>query len=75
MHWPDVVSGQGLDIRTAVIEGTSYYYFRLVGDSHYYRISVADNQVAVIINVDDRVQITAANEEGDIRSAIAIELS
>jgi len=69
------VSGQVLDIRTAVIEGTSYYYFRLVGDSHYYRISAADNQVAIIINAGDRVQITAASEEGDIRGALAIELS
>jgi hypothetical protein len=67
------VSGVVEDIRSAVLDGTTYYYFRLKDDSTYYRVSAADCEAAVVVNVGDAVTITGASEQsGDIRNADAI---
>jgi hypothetical protein len=63
------VSGVVAEIRTAVIEGNSYYYFRLEGESHYYSVSAAESQQAVIVNVGDTVSLLSAATQGSIRSA------
>jgi len=68
------ITGKVADIRTAVIDGNSYYYFRLDGQSCYYSVSAADSQTAIIVNVGDRVAIHDADEEGDIRQALSIEI-
>jgi hypothetical protein len=69
----DTVEGTLSEIRTAVINGNSYYYFRLGRDSFYYIISAADCPIAVILNVGDKVEITAAESEEDIRPAMSVE--
>ena len=61
------------DIRTAVISGNSYYYFRLAGQDWYYCLPVASDQTAVIVNIGDSVVITDAEESGEIRNATTIE--
>ena len=67
---------EGIDeIRTAVIEGNSWYYFRLIGERHYYAVSAAQCEIAVILNKGDKVMILDAAQEGDIRTAGTIRLS
>ena len=66
-------SGTVADIRTAVIDGNSYYYIRLQGNDFYYSISAQACPEAVILNVGDRVEIQVdASAEGDIRSALSL---
>ena len=63
------ITGVVADIRTAVIEGNSYYYFRLEGESHYYSISAADSQLVVVVNVGDTVSMLSSSTQGSIRPA------
>lgn len=60
-------SGVIADIRSAVMDGNSYYFIRLEGDETYYSLSAAANPVAVILNVGDTVTIhhTAPVDGGD----------
>ena len=51
------VSGTVSDIRSAVMEGNSYYFIQLEGDPVYYALSAAQNPIAVILNVGDKVTI------------------
>ena len=51
------ISGQITDIRSAVMEGNSYYFIQLEGDSTYYALSASQNPIAVILNVGDTVTI------------------
>lgn len=54
------VSGVIADIRSAVIDGNTYYYFSLEGEDVYYSLPAKDNDVAVILNPGDRVTINHA---------------
>ena len=57
-------SGTVAEIRSAVLEGNTYYFVRLEGEEVFYALSAADNPTAVILNVGDRVTIThAAGQE------------
>ena len=68
------VSGVLAEIRTAVMDGNSYYFLRLEGGDVFYAISAADSPVAVILNVGDEVSITyAPGEEGSILSGTSVE--
>ncbi len=61
------------EIRTAVIDGNSWYYFRLIGESHFYAVSAGQCETAIILDKGDKVVIFDAAEEGEIRQAGAIE--
>ncbi|OUN25160.1 hypothetical protein [Pseudoflavonifractor sp. An85] len=52
-------SAQGVvaEIRSAVLDGNTYYYVRLEGEQVFYSLSARDNQSAVILNVGDQVTI------------------
>jgi len=63
-------SGVIEEIRSAVLEGNTYYFFRLKGEKVFYSISAADNDLAVILNVGDTVTIEHAPEEEDGHSEI-----
>ena len=52
------VTGAIAEIRTAVMDGNSYYFFRLEGDDTFYAVSAADSPLAVILNTGDQVTIT-----------------
>ena len=57
------------DIRSAVMDGNSYYFIRLEGASAYYRISAAQNPAVVILNLGDTVTIQhnpASSEDASI---------
>lgn len=76
---PEAVEGTEVvgvveDIRHAVIDGNSYYYFKLVGDDTFYAIKAADNDLAVTINVGDTVKINYISGDADIVQGISIQL-
>ncbi len=52
------VVGTIAEIRTAVIEGTSYYYIRLDGDVEFcWRVSAADAPYAPLLDVGDPIEL------------------
>lgn len=66
------VTGAIAEIRSAVVEGNTWYYLRLQDSSVYYAISAADDKNAVILSVGDQVTITFAEGEGKILSAYTV---
>lgn len=65
--------GKIAEIRTAVMDGDSYYFLRLEGSSTYYRVSAAECELAVILNMGDTVKVTHAVGEGSILDATNVE--
>jgi len=51
------VTGTVAEIRTAVLEGNSYYFLRLEGAEVFYSISAVQNREVVTVNVGDTVTI------------------
>jgi hypothetical protein len=64
------VTGPVAEIRTAVLDGTSYYFLRLEGGSVFYAVSASANPEVVILNVGDGVTIQVAVTEGDASSIL-----
>jgi len=54
--------GKVAEIRTAVIDGNSYYFIRLEGETVFYSISAAQSREVVTLNVGDTVTIEHAVE-------------
>ena len=52
--------GTVAEIRTAVIEGNSYYFVRLQGEEVFYSLSAAQNREVITLNVGDTVTIEHA---------------
>ncbi len=55
-------SGTVAEIRTAVMDGNSYYFIRLEDEKVFYSISAAQNRDVVTLNVGDTVTIEHAVE-------------
>ena len=53
-------SGVVEEIRTAVLEGTTYYFVRLKGENVFYSVSAAQNREVITLNVGDFVLIDYA---------------
>ena len=53
-------SGTVAEIRTAVLDGNTYYFLRLTDDKIFYSISAAADREVVTLNVGDRVTIDHA---------------
>ena len=51
------ITGTVAEIRTAVLEGTSYYFVRLEQGNVFYAINAADNREVITLNVGDMVTI------------------
>ena len=67
------ISGAIAEIRTAVLDGNSYYFLRLEGQSVFYALSAAQNPLAVILNAGDQVTIAyTAGEGGGILSGTSV---
>ena len=65
------VSGVVEDLRSAVMEGSTYFFIRLEGDQVYYAVSAAENPVAVLLDLGDRVTIDhAVQTEGETSSIL-----
>jgi len=58
------VTGVIEEVRTAVLEGNSYYFLRLTGESVFYSLSASENPIAVVLNVGDTVTIDHAVVDG-----------
>lgn len=73
------VIGEVAEIRSSVINGNTWYYFRLKGKDNekacYYGISAADCPEAVTYNKGDQVTVTyPVSETGTLRNATEIRL-
>ena len=69
----DEVAGALAEIRTAVMDGNSYYFLRLEGADTFYAVSAAKNPLAAILDVGDRVRIAyTAGSEGSILTAASV---
>ena len=64
------ISGVVDDIRSAVMDGSTYYFLRLEGGEVYYAVSASENPVAVLLDVGDRVTIGHAVQAGDEAASI-----
>lgn len=58
------ISGAIAEIRTAVLDGNSYYFLRLEGQDTFYAVNAAENPLAVILNAGDQVTIAYTAGEG-----------
>ena len=64
------IDGTIAEIRTAVLEGNTYYFLRLEGQPTFYSISAAECTDVVIMNVGDAVTISyAPSDTGSILDA------
>lgn len=61
------------DIRTAVVEGNSLYYFKIGQDQKTYYISVADKLEVVTYNLEDRITIWFYESDQDLIKIEKIE--
>lgn len=66
------VTGTIAEIRSAVVDGNTWYYLRLQDGTVYYAISAADDKNAVILSVGDSVTITFTEGDGRILSAYSV---
>ena len=67
------VRGTIAEIRTAVLDGNSYYFLRLEGQDTFYAVNAAENPLTVILNVGDQVTISyTAGEGGSILTGTSV---
>ena len=66
------VTGTIAEIRSAVVDGNTWYYLRLQEGTVYYAISAADDKNAVILSVGDSVTITFTEGDERILSAYSV---
>ena len=66
------VTGVIADLRSAVMDGNTWYYLRLQDGAVYYAISAADDKNAVILSVGDQVTSTFTEGEERILSAYSV---
>ena len=66
------VTGTIAEIRSAVVDGNTWYYLRLQDGTVYYAISAADDKNAVILSVGDSVTITFTKGDERILSAYSV---
>ena len=64
------VTGTIAEIRTAVLEGNSYYFIRLEGDSIFYSLSASSYPLVVTLNPGDRVTVEHALSEEESEHTI-----
>ena len=70
-------SGAIVEIRSAVLSGSTYYFLRLEGETVFYALSAAQDRQAVTLNVGDRITLDHAlpgEEETDILDAYALTI-
>ncbi len=64
------VSGTVAEIRSAVMEGNTYYFLRLEGEEQFYSISAGASPVAVLLDVGDQVAIQRDSIEAEPSQSI-----
>ena len=68
----ETADGTIADIRSAVLNGNTVYYIKLIGDDVYYSISAVDEPSVVILSNGDQVSVSYRAGDGSILSAISI---
>ncbi len=63
------VEGKITDLRSAVRDGTTYYYLKLDDEKTYYSLNASDDESAVLLNVGDTVQLVVNDSKGKILAA------
>lgn len=63
------------EIRTAVIDGESNYYFKLAGSNTYYAIAASKSKLAIILNNGDQVTITYKKADTAIIAIESLEIA
>ena len=67
------IHGAVAEIRSAVLDGNTFYFFRLENTDTFYAVSAAENPQAVILNVGDSVAITyRTGDSGSILTGTGI---
>lgn len=70
-------SGTIAEIRSAVLNGSTYYFLRLEGETVFYALSAAQDRQAVTLNVGDQITLDHAlpgEEASDILDAYALTI-
>ena len=72
------ITGVIAEIRTAVMDGNSYYFLRLEDETCFYTLSASSYPIVVILNVGDTVkiehQISDASTDASILEGYSIAL-
>ena len=70
----ETAAGAIAEIRSAVLDGNTVYFIRLIGSDAFYAISAADQPLAVILNTGDQVTVTYRPGEGSILEGMEVAL-
>ena len=70
----ETATGTVAEIRSAVLDGNSVYFVRLVGYDTFYSVSAVKNPLAVILSEGDQVEITYVIGEGSILEGTEVKL-
>ena len=70
----EAAQGAIAEIRSAVLDGNTVYFIRLMGDDAFYTISAVDQPLAVILSEGDQVTITYRPGEGSILDGVEVAL-
>lgn len=68
-------TGAITDIRTAVIDGNSYYYIKLDSSESFYSVKAADVEDVVLVNKGETITVTISTTSGNIIPASALEIN
>ena len=74
LYGTETAEGTIAEVRTAVLEGNSYYYIKLVGEDVYYAISAVDAPLAVIVSKGTQVTIAYRSGDGRILEAVDLQI-
>ena len=66
------VKGTISDLRTAVIDGNTNVFIKLDTDAYFYVVSVSNAELAAVLSIGDKVEITPSADEGELRSAFDV---
>lgn len=68
------ITGAIENIKTASIDGTTYYYIKLAASDSYFLLSVKDNQLIVLKEIGNPITLDVEKKgEGKIRRALMVE--
>ena len=67
------VTGKIVDIRSAVIDGNTYYYFKLDTAKPYFSVRVSSFAEAVILNKGDEITVKYVKSDADIIAAVSVD--
>lgn len=66
-------SGIITDIRSAVIDGNSWYYIQIDSEKIYYTISAAEYKNVVTLNTGDEISIIFESSDDNLKKIVSIE--